>query len=136
MGVLLFQLQRLICRRAAFRDKSLQPSIHTMEISSVSWTRMRLFNSKLSIEKNWSEGLSTIQARYKYIIHDVQTTLDVHKSLQETSAYQTKPDIRLRANAAVVDLEENSASFDRRVRRILHAVFLTDKEARRYTWTL
>jgi two-component sensor histidine kinase len=91
---------------------------------------------RLDIEWLTSHSLNTVQAHYKDIKHAVQATLDIHQSLIESTIHQGKSSDLERANAAVLDLEEKTASFDSTIRRLLHTVYLTNLDAWDYSQNL
>jgi len=130
------QLDSFIWTRAEYRAVYLKPSIEANEVYLVSSRMWDRLTRKLDFERLCSEGLSVVQRRYRCIKEAIQDTLDTHKRLLESVDYPGKLDDFQSLNAAVLDLEEKSASFDSTIRRLLHTVYLTESEAWVYSMAL
>lgn len=130
------QLDFLIYRRARFRALHSNPAVEKKEICLVSDRRWRRHMEKLEIEWATSFSLGHVQTDYRGIQQTVQTTLEIHNSLLESAAYESKPGYRERADAAVLKLEQKATSFDSIVRRLLHTIYLPDGEAWKYSENL
>lgn len=133
MEQMVVELDFLIFRRARFRAIHSNPSVEKKEICLVSGRRWLRHFEKLEFEWATSFSLGHAQTKYRDIQKTVQDTLKMHKSLLESAAYEGKPGDRQRADAAVLKLEEKTASFESVVRRLLHTVHLPDSEAWEYS---
>lgn len=136
MEQMVVQLDFLIFRRARFRAIHSNPSVEKKEICLVSSGRWRRHFERLDFEWATSFSLGHVQKNYRDIQQTVQDTLEMHKTLSESAAYENKPGDRQRVDAAILKLEEKTASFESIVRRLLHTVHLTDSEAWEYSENL
>jgi uncharacterized protein with von Willebrand factor type A (vWA) domain len=132
MLALLSSLSNAMVERASYRNFLPHVSLHSVESSCISRKMLRRLEKKLSIEKHFSETLSSIQARYKDVNSAVQLLLEMQQKIVGNASQLLESDELEEVTDAFLRLERNTATFRQTAKGLLLTVHTNDSDAWNY----